>query len=94
MNNQSYYYTREKAYPSPQPLDRNQQTPSHQSLHPSQANPQSQSRNPPPPPPPKKKKFDIKKYKTNTLKSLNEVENFLHNIKKITNSIKLYKILK
>ena len=43
---------------------------------------------------PKKKKFDINKYKKNTLKSLNEVESFLHNIKKITNSIKLYKILK
>lgn len=55
----------------------------------------SQSRSvPPPPPPPKKKKFDINKYKENTLKSLNEVECFLCNIKKITNSIKLYKILK
>lgn len=83
MNNKSYYYTREK------PLSHSPQTPSNQP-------PQLQSRNTPPspPPPPKKKKFDIKKYKTNTLNSLNEVENFLHNIKKITNSIKLYKILK
>lgn len=42
----------------------------------------------------KKKKFDINMYKKNTIKSLNEVENFLCNIKKITKSIKLYKILK
>lgn len=75
MNNQSYYYTREKTSPN-QP-------------------PQLQSRTtPPPPPPPKKKKFDINKYKKNAINSLNEVECFLHNLKKITNSIKLYKILK
>ncbi len=49
---------------------------------------------PPLPPPPQKKKMDFRKYKINTINSLNEVECFLHNIRKVTNYIKLYKILK
>ena len=42
----------------------------------------------------KKKKFDFKKYKTNTIHSLNDVEHFLRNTHSFTNYIKLYKILK
>lgn len=41
-----------------------------------------------------KNKIDIKKLKTNTITSLNEVEFFLRNFHKFTNYIKLYKILK
>lgn len=40
------------------------------------------------------KKFDFKKKKDNTIKSLTEVENFLKNIKNISRYIKLYKIVK
>ena len=39
-------------------------------------------------------KISIKKRKDNTLHSLQEVEYFLCNIKKIFKSIKLYKLLK
>ncbi len=48
----------------------------------------------PPPPPPKKKKLNFKICKKNTIKSLNEVENFLQNFGQFTKYIKLYKILK
>ena len=41
-----------------------------------------------------KKKFDFKKLKNNTCRSLNEVEYFLNNLHQFTNYIKLYKILK
>ncbi len=41
-----------------------------------------------------KKKMDFKKMKKNAFKSLNEVEFFLHDFKKFSNYIKLYKILK
>lgn len=40
------------------------------------------------------KKFDFKAKKNNTLKSLNEVEYFLRNIKKMKKCINLYKIFK
>lgn len=43
---------------------------------------------------PPKKKLCFKTCKKNTINSLNEVEYFLRNLKKITKSIKLYKILK
>ena len=46
------------------------------------------------PPPPKKKKLNFKICKKNTIKSLNEVENFLQNFGQFTKYIKLYKILK
>ena len=49
---------------------------------------------PPPPKPNKKNKLDFKKLKSNTCKSLNEVEYFLNNFHRFTNYIKLYKILK
>lgn len=42
----------------------------------------------------KKKKFDFIKYKTNTINSLNEVENFLRNFNNLSKYLKLYKILK
>ena len=42
----------------------------------------------------KNNKFDIKKIKTNTINSLNDVEIFLNNFHKFKNYIKLYKILK
>ena len=42
----------------------------------------------------KNKKMDFKKMKKNAFKSLNEVEFFLHDFKKFSNYIKLYKILK
>ena len=42
----------------------------------------------------KKNKLDFKKIKKNTCKSLNEVEYFLNNLKKFTDYVKLYKILK
>lgn len=42
----------------------------------------------------KNKKFDFKTKKNNTLKSLNEVEYFLRNIKKMKKYINLYKIFK
>ena len=41
-----------------------------------------------------KHKFDFKKMKNNTCKSLNEVEYFLNNLHRFKNYIKLYKILK
>lgn len=41
-----------------------------------------------------KKGFNFSQKKKNTIKSLSEVEAFLRDFKKITNSIKLYKILK
>lgn len=41
-----------------------------------------------------KKKLSLKKLKKNTINSLNEVELFLHNFKKFSDYIKLYKILK
>ncbi len=41
-----------------------------------------------------KKSFNFKGKKESTLCSLYEVEYFLRNLKKIFNSIKLYKILK
>lgn len=43
---------------------------------------------------PAKKKVDFKKIKKNTINSLNEVECFLHDFKKLCKYIKLYKILK
>lgn len=43
---------------------------------------------------PQKKSYDFKKYKKNTIKSLNEVEYFLNNFKKIKRLIKLTKIFK
>ena len=42
----------------------------------------------------KKKNFDFKKYKTNTIHSLNDVEHFLRNMHSFTNYIKINKILK
>lgn len=42
----------------------------------------------------KKNKLNIKKIKTNTINSLNEVETFLNNFQKFKHYIKLYKILK
>ncbi len=47
-----------------------------------------------PPPNNKKEKLDFKKIKTNTIKSLTEVEYFLNDLKKFRNYLKLYKILK
>ena len=41
-----------------------------------------------------KNKLDIKKIKTNTINSLNEVETFLNNFHRFRHYIKLYKILK
>ena len=41
-----------------------------------------------------KQKIDLKKMKKNTVNSLNDVEYFLHDFKRILNYIKLYKILK
>lgn len=40
------------------------------------------------------KKFDYKKYKKNTLKSLNDVEYFLNNYKKFKHFFKIYKLFK
>lgn len=42
----------------------------------------------------KKIKFDFKSKKENTLRSLNEVEHFLGNIKHLNKYIKLYFLLK
>lgn len=42
----------------------------------------------------KKRKFDFIAKKNNTMKSLNEVEYFLRNIKKMKNCINIYKIFK
>lgn len=42
----------------------------------------------------KKRKFDFITKKNNTLKSLNEVEYFLRNIKKMKNCVNIYKIFK
>ena len=41
-----------------------------------------------------KKKIDFVKKKENTINSLFEVEYFLHNLKNLCNTIKLYKIIK
>ena len=43
---------------------------------------------------PQKKSFDIKKYKNNTLKSLNDVEYFLSNYKRLNFYIKIYKLFR
>ncbi len=43
---------------------------------------------------PQKKSFDFKKYKKNTINSLNDVEYFLNNLNKFKRFIKLHKILK
>lgn len=40
------------------------------------------------------KKFDIKKIKNNTVKSLNDIENFLQDFNNFKKYIYLYKILK
>lgn len=42
----------------------------------------------------KKIKFDFRKFKKNTVCSLNEVECFLNSFNKIFKGIKLYKIIK
>ena len=42
----------------------------------------------------KKIKIDFKKKKDNTIKSLNDVENFLRNFKKISNYTRIYKLFK
>ena len=44
--------------------------------------------------PPQKNKIDFKKYKNNTINSLNDVEHFLRDFNRFKNYIKLYKILK
>ena len=49
---------------------------------------------PPPSADDKKEKINFKKLKSNTINSLNEVEYFLNDFKKIRNYLKLYKILK
>ena len=41
-----------------------------------------------------KNKLDIKKMKSNTIKSLNDVEAFLNDFQRFKKYIKLYKILK
>lgn len=46
------------------------------------------------PKPPSKNKFDFKKYKDNTMKSLNETEYFLNHIRDISKYIRIYKIFK
>ncbi len=43
---------------------------------------------------PQKKSFDYKSFKTNTLKSINDVEYFLRNFKKFHSYFKIYKLLK
>ena len=43
---------------------------------------------------PPKKSFNYKKYKKNTLKSLNDVEYFLNNYKKFKHFFKIYKLFK
>ncbi len=43
---------------------------------------------------PKKKKFDFKTKKENTLTSLNEVEHFLHDYKRFSKYIQMYKWFK
>lgn len=40
------------------------------------------------------KEFDYKKYKKNTLKSLNDVEYFLNNFEKFKYFLKIYKLFK
>ena len=42
----------------------------------------------------KKKKFDFNQKKKNTIKSLSDVEYFLRDFHKLSNYIKLYKIMK
>lgn len=42
----------------------------------------------------KKKKINFSQKKENTIKSLNDVEYFLNNFKKLSKVIKLYKIIK
>ena len=44
--------------------------------------------------PPHKKRFDFNNYTKNTVKSLNEVEYFLNNLKNIRRYINLYKFFK
>ena len=43
---------------------------------------------------PQKKSFDFKKYKKNTINSLNDVEYFLNNFKKFKHLIKIHKLIK
>lgn len=43
---------------------------------------------------PPKKKFDFKKCKDNTIKSLNETEYFLTHLNELSRYIKLYKLFK
>jgi len=43
---------------------------------------------------PPKKSFDFKSYKNNTIKSLNEIEYFLNNLKNVSKIIRIKKILK
>ena len=40
------------------------------------------------------KKFNFKQKKKNTINSLNEVEHFLRNSKKLSKYLKMYKLLK
>lgn len=42
----------------------------------------------------KKKKINFSQKKENTIRSLNDVEYFLNNFKKLSKAIKLYKIIK
>ena len=42
----------------------------------------------------KKKKFDFKRKKENAVNSLFEVEHFLCSLKKVCNTVELYKILR
>ena len=45
-------------------------------------------------PPPKKTKFDFNTIKNNTCNSLNDVENFLGDLRNFWKYVKLYKLLK
>lgn len=47
-----------------------------------------------PPKSPPKKKFDLKKKKDNTVKSLFEIEHFLRDFKQIAKGVKFYKVFK
>lgn len=47
-----------------------------------------------PPKAPPKKKFDLKKKKDNTVKSLFEIEHFLRGFKQIAKGVKFYKVFK
>ena len=43
---------------------------------------------------PQKKSIDFKKYKKNTINSLNDVEYFLNNYKKLKRAMKFYRLFK